>query len=151
MNIRVKVTFGGGNSIEQDFPAGTTVGEILRNNRIKTYLGYGDNIQASIDRRHVDDTYRVGERVEITLETKANQKAADITVEVRFGGGNSVEHRCPQGTTVGQVLANNRVKTALGYGDNIVARIDNQEVDNETPVDQGDVISLETRANQKAS
>lgn len=149
--VNVTIRFGGGNSVTRAYPVGTTVSQIIGESRNQVALGYGANVQASIARMHIDGNYPVGRDVVIDLETRANQKAADITVTVTFGGGNSTTQTVPRGTTVGQLIENRRVQSALGVGTNVQANIDRVPQTNDTQLEDGDVVNLETIANQKAA
>lgn len=149
MNIRVTVRFGGANEITRDFPAGTTVNTIL--NTVRGALGFGANVQAMIARRHVEGNYPVGQDVVIDVETKANQKAADVNVTIQFGGANSIRRSFPEGTTIGDIKSNRDVLGALGVGGNVRALINRVEQEDEVAVESGDTIVLETVANQKAA
>ncbi len=44
--MKVKISYGSGNVCEQEFPAGTTVGCVLSNQRVKQFLGYGASVEA---------------------------------------------------------------------------------------------------------
>lgn len=152
MNVNVTVQFGGGNRVTRSYPVGTRLSAIVGDPHVKATLGYGDNIQVLIDRRHVGLDYTVGTDLIVSIETKANQKAAGtVHVTIRFGGANTVERDFPVGTRVGTIINDPNVRGALGIGGNVRAMIDRIEQDEETPVDDGDVIVLETVANQKAA
>lgn len=150
-NVSVTVRFGGGNVLTRQYPVGTRVSQIVNDPSVRAALGYGENVNVMIDRRHVDLNYSVGSSVELVIETRANSKAADVNVTIQFGGGNSLRRSFPQGTTVGQVISDPNVRSALGVGGNVRALINRVEQDANTPLDDGDTIVLETVANSKAT
>jgi hypothetical protein len=150
MNINVTVRFGGGNALTRSYPVGTRVSQIINDPSVKAALGYGDNVNVLIDRRHVDLSYAVGNSVELVVETRANSKAADINVTLRFGGANTFQKNFPEGTTVGQAISDPTVRAALGISSNVRALIDRVEQDPGAQLENGDVVTLETVANAKA-
>lgn len=149
--MKIRVTFGAGNAIERQFPSGTTIGAITGDRNIQAALGYGQNVQALVDRRAVGNQCQLYDDTTIELETISNRKAANISVRVSFGGGNSVERSVPEGTTVGTILSDRSVKSFLGFGDNVKAVIDGTAQDASAPLSDGDHILVETVSNQKAS
>lgn len=74
----------------------------------------------------------------------------NINVTIRFGAG-EVTLPFSAGSTAGSVLADGRVKAALGFGDNTQAVQDGVVLRPGTPLEANDVITVETKANQKAS
>lgn len=151
--VSVTIRFGGGNELTRSVDQGTSLGSLVQNRDIKAALGYGDNINVLISRRHIDDpaSYRVGEDVTVDIETAAARKAAENEVTVRFGGGNSITKRVPEGSTIGDVVGRRDIKVALGYGDNIKVMIDRVEQDMDDVVTQGDTLDIETAAATKAA
>lgn len=73
----------------------------------------------------------------------------NIKVQIAFGA-NSVNFTFPEGSTASAVVRDNRVQAALGYGDNVQAVINGVVLQDRTPVEDGDSITVETKANQKA-
>lgn len=149
--MRIRVTFGGGNAVERQFPSGTTVGAIIGDRNVQAALGYGSNVQALIDRRVAGNQCQLYDDTTIEIETVANRKAANISVKVSFGGGNSIERSVPEGTTVAAILSDRSVKSYLGFGDNVKAVIDGTAQEGSAPLSQGDHIQVETVSNQKAN
>lgn len=150
MNIQVTIRFGGGNVLTRSYPVGTRVSQIIGDPTVKAALGYGENVNVLIDRRHVDMNYPVGNSVELVVETRANSKAASINVTFRFGGANSFQKDLPEGTTVGQAIADPTIRAALGISSNVRALIDRVEQDQNATLEHGDVVTFETVANAKA-
>lgn len=73
--ITIRVRYGAANSVEKQFPDGTTVGAVIRSAQIKAALGYGDNVRPMIDRvaQSLDAPLANGDTIE--LESAANAKA----------------------------------------------------------------------------
>jgi tetrahydromethanopterin S-methyltransferase subunit H len=74
--IAVTVEFGPINSTTKQFPAGTTVGDVIRNPSVRAALGHGDNVQATVDNvpQSMNTVLEDGDTIQ--LEVVANQKAA---------------------------------------------------------------------------
>lgn len=72
------------------------------------------------------------------------------TVEINFGLSNTVTKQFPIGTTIGDLLANAGLRALLGFGENVVAKIDGSVQSNGSVISDGDVINIEVRANTKA-
>lgn len=68
---------------------------------------------------------------------------------LRFGATNSLNVQLA-GSTVASVLANSAYRGALGYGSNVQAKINGSVVSNDYQIRSGDVIDIETRAQEKA-
>ena len=73
-----------------------------------------------------------------------------ITITIKYGFGNSIIKEVPVGTTVGDIIGDGGFQSALGYGNDVVARVTNQTVENGTVLNNGALLSLEKRANAKA-
>lgn len=73
-----------------------------------------------------------------------------MKITVNFGLSNSLTREVPDGTTVGQILSNSNWMTTLGYGENVVAKIDGVTQSNDKRLVDGDEVDLEVRANTKA-
>lgn len=73
-----------------------------------------------------------------------------MTVTIRFGASNELSKAVPAGTTVGTILRDANVKAVLGFGDNVQAVVDGVVQRDTAPLDDGDVVTVETRANSKA-
>lgn len=74
-----------------------------------------------------------------------------INITIRFGASNELNRGFSEGTTVGTILADRNLKAVLGFGDNVQAVIDGQVQPTSAPIGDGDVVTIETRANSKAS
>ena len=70
-------------------------------------------------------------------------------ITVRYGSEQRDVH-VSSGATVGAIIADNSTKIILGYGDNVKALINGVEMSGDTVPSDGDEITIETRANQKA-
>ncbi len=75
----------------------------------------------------------------------------NMQITINFGLSNSITKEVPDGTTVGQILSDRTFQSALGFGDNVVAKIDGFAQDNNRRLVNGDQLDLEVRANQKAA
>lgn len=73
-----------------------------------------------------------------------------ITVTVNYGLSNSLTREFPEGTTVGDIIRNNNIMASLGYGENVVAKIDGVTQETSRRLADGDSVDLEVRANKKA-
>lgn len=149
--MRVTIKYGPANCLTRDYPTGTPVKEVIFDRNVQSVLGYGNNVQVSIDNRHVQLDYQLGSDVELTLETVANRKASTIQISVRYGAANVLEKEVPSGTTVGDIKRNRDFMAALGAPANVKALIDGIEQTDASPLDDGDEVSLETVANVKAA
>lgn len=74
----------------------------------------------------------------------------NIGVTLNFGLSNSVTRSFPAGTTLGQVLSNSSLQAVLGFGGNVVGKIDGVIQDPGHRLVDGDEIDIETKANTKA-
>jgi hypothetical protein len=146
--MRVTISYGPANSITKNVAHGTRLSEVITR-EVKAALGAGDNVQPLIQRRHVDMSYVVGSDIEVELETVANRKAG-ITVTVEFGPSNTLNKELPDNATVGTIRRDRSILTALGVTGNVKALIDRQEQPDDAPLEDGDIITLETVANTKA-
>lgn len=70
-------------------------------------------------------------------------------ITVRYGS-DSRPVTVSSGATVGAIIADNSTRLILGYGDNVKALINGVEMSGDTVPSDGDEITIETRANQKA-
>jgi sulfur carrier protein ThiS len=73
----------------------------------------------------------------------------NIRITVTFGL-NEVTTQIPANYTVGDVLRSDRIRGALGFTDNVYARIDGVIVEESHTLSEGDTVCVETRANSKA-
>lgn len=74
----------------------------------------------------------------------------NISVSISYGADNSLTRSVPQGTKVGQLLADPAIKAALGFGDNVQAVIDGARQEAGATLRNGDEIVVESRACAKA-
>lgn len=73
-----------------------------------------------------------------------------MQVTIRFGTEDF--HRTyPEGTTVGSILQDNNLKIIAGWGDNVRAMVAGVEQPTTAIAPDGGVLTVETRANDKAS
>lgn len=75
----------------------------------------------------------------------------NIEVTIRFGVGNGVVRSFAAGTTIGQAVNDVAVKAALGHPANVRALIGRVPQDNNSRLQNGDVVDLETVGTSKAS
>lgn len=73
-----------------------------------------------------------------------------MQVTINFGIANSITKNLPDGTTVGAVLSDRSIMAGLGFGDNVVGKIDGQTQDANRILRNGDHLDVEVRANTKA-
>lgn len=73
-----------------------------------------------------------------------------IEIEVQFGPGNRIVRSFPEGTTIGEIVNDDTVKSALGHPANVRPLIRRVPQDANTRAVQGDVIVLETVGTSKA-
>lgn len=74
-----------------------------------------------------------------------------ITITTRFGATNELTKGFPEGTRVSQLLSNQSVKATLGFGDNVQAVVNGSILAVNTVLDDGDVVTIESKANSKAA
>ena len=74
--MKVKVSYGSGHSCEEEFPAGTSVGCVLSNSRIKGFLGYGSNVEGRIGGVPQADSTPLYTDVSISVTDKSCTKAS---------------------------------------------------------------------------
>lgn len=139
------------NSMTRDL-SGRTIGSVLGDRNLQTALGFGTNVQARVSGRVVSNDHVIGFNETIDIETVANRKANDaVQITLRYGTGNTLTRGVSPGTLVKQVLTNQSFRAALGFGDNVIAKINGAIVRDDLYVSEGMVIDLETAANQKAT
>lgn len=73
-----------------------------------------------------------------------------ISVTIRFGSTNELTREFAAGTTVGSVLSDRNLQASLGFGGNVQAVVDGQVQQSNSPLTDGDVVTIETKANSKA-
>ena len=71
----LKVTYGGDTHLLTVEPF-TTIGQIVNDPSTKAVLGYGDNVRALVHSIEQPLTAQIGTVSELTLETRANEKAS---------------------------------------------------------------------------
>lgn len=71
-----------------------------------------------------------------------------ISVTIKFGA-NRFDRQFEEETEVSEILENDAFQTAFGFGDNVVARINGNEVDEDYVLEDGDVMVIETKINKK--
>lgn len=65
-------------------------------------------------------------------------------------GAETHTHTASIQPTVGTVLGNSTVRAVLGFGDNVKGLVGGVEQTTDTPLPDGAVLRVETKANQKA-
>lgn len=73
--MQISISFGLGNKVSLQFPAGTTVGAAVRDARVKAALGHGDNVRMLVDGVTQDANAPLRDNDEIKLESVAHAKA----------------------------------------------------------------------------
>jgi len=73
-----------------------------------------------------------------------------MRITVRYGVTAEFTNDFPARSTVGSVLSNSSVKAALGFGNNVQGVVEGQIQDNNHVLEDGDVLTVETKANAKA-
>ena len=74
----------------------------------------------------------------------------NIGVTINFGLSNQLTRTFPTGTTVGELLNNPNLQAALGFGTNVVAKIDGVVQAPNNRLGDGDEVDIEIKANTKA-
>lgn len=90
------------------------------------------------------------ELLALLKQKKRKVPKVSMRIIINFGLSNTLSRDFPSGTTVGEVLKNPNLKAALGYGDNVVAKIDGVTQDPSRQLVDGDEVDLEVQANKKA-
>jgi translation initiation factor IF-1 len=70
-------------------------------------------------------------------------------IKIKFGHSNEVNKSADVFTTVGAILRNASLRTALGFGDNVEAHVNGAAVNNSYALRSGDIVELVTKANSK--
>lgn len=73
-----------------------------------------------------------------------------MNVTIRFGGTNEVTRDVAPRTTVGNILEDRNLQAVLGFGSNSQAIIEGAIQSPSTPLNEGDLVIIETKANTKA-
>lgn len=73
-----------------------------------------------------------------------------MTVTIRFGPANELTREFARNTTVSTLLGDRGIQSALGFGSNVQAVIDGEVQNPASPLADGDVVLIETKANAKA-
>lgn len=73
-----------------------------------------------------------------------------MQVTIRFGLANELTKDVPEGTSVGTLIHDRSIASALGYGSNVQAVVDGVVQSDNSPLSDGDVVTIETKANSKA-
>lgn len=150
--MNITINYGTGNSISRsDFPQGTTIAQVLADPRVKGALGYGSNVEAHLDGIPQPGTNTVQDGDVLSIHDKACNKAADLSVTIQYGTGNSITKSFPAGTTVEQVLTSPAVRGGLGYGANVEGHLDGIPMPGTASLRSGDVLSVHDKACNKAS
>jgi hypothetical protein len=72
------------------------------------------------------------------------------SVTVKFGPGNEMTRELPDGDNIGCILENPNFQSGLGFGANVVAKIDGVEMRKDFVPRHGTKVTIETRAHEKA-
>ena len=71
-------------------------------------------------------------------------------VTVKFGPSNSFVVDDGKYVDVSDILNDSALASLLGFGDNVVAFVDGSEVDADFDLNDGDIVSLQTKAHGKS-
>jgi hypothetical protein len=83
-------------------------------------------------------------------EARKNYAALkNMQVTIKYGI-QQITKTLRDGATISGLLSDPSVKAVLGFGDNVRALIDGQEMDGSAELSEGDFVVIETRANKKA-
>ena len=74
-----------------------------------------------------------------------------INVTIKRGLSGRLTLQFPEGTTVRQVISDNRVKSALDLPENVSVLIDGEEIDFTETVESGDVLEVERAQCEKGA
>lgn len=77
--ITINIRFGATNELTKELPEGTTVAALLANQSVKVGLGFGDNVQAVVNGSILSGSTVLDDGDAVTIESKANSKAAAAT------------------------------------------------------------------------
>ena len=146
MSITIK--FGLGNEVTQPVAKFNTVGDVLQDAAIQSLLGYGSNVEVTINGSVVPNDTRTYAGMILSIQTKAHTKGAD-SFTVKFGLGNEVTQPVSKFAAVADAVRDAGIQSLLGYGDNVEATINGSVVPGDTRITAGMVISLQTKAHTK--
>ena len=71
-------------------------------------------------------------------------------VTIKFGLANSFVAEDGKYDDVSDILNDSALASLLGFGDNVVAFVDGSEVDADFDLNDGDIVSLQTKAHGKS-
>jgi hypothetical protein len=74
----------------------------------------------------------------------------NVNVAINFGLSNSLSRTFPTGKSLGQVLGDPNIQAALGFGKNVVGKVDGVTQSASYILTDGDEVDIEIKANQKA-
>lgn len=138
-------------SLSRSFSDEATVSQVITDPTVRGYLGYGDNVRVLANGAAIDPAYtRVHDGMAISLETKANSKAAPDQILVRFGI-NAAQKYSEYPMTVRQIKTDATLRAALGYGDNVRITMNGIALSDDAVIPAGSTVTVETLANQKAN
>ena len=131
--------------------AGRTIASVLGDANLRGALGFPANVIAKINGSTVPSTYVIGAGQIVDVEVQAQQKAAGCNITLRYGATNELRVSVPEHTTIKTVLTNPSYKAALGYGSNVVAKINGASVRDDVFETDGLTVEIEVQAQQKAA
>ena len=73
-----------------------------------------------------------------------------MSVTIKFGPANNFSAEDGKYDDVQDILDDSALASLLGFGDNVVAFVDGSEVSNDYDLNDGDVVSLQTKAHGKS-
>jgi sulfur carrier protein ThiS len=149
MSITIK--FGLGNEVVQPEEKFATVGDVLRDAAIQSLLGFGSNVEVTVNGSVVPNDTRTYSGMVLSIQTKAHTKGAADSFTVKFGLGNEVTQPVSKFATVGDVIRDAAIQSLLGFGSNVEATVNGSVVSNDTLIYAGMVVSLQTKAHTKGN
>lgn len=151
--ISITVKYGTGNSLTRNFDIPVTVGEILGDDSVAAALGFGDNVEGFINSVPQPESVTLRNGDVLSIHDKACAKAADgmVSVTIKYGTGNSLTRNFDIPVTVGEILGDDSIAAALGFGDNVEGFINSVPQPDEVTLRDGDVLSVHDKACAKAA
>jgi hypothetical protein len=146
IKISVRVN---GSSTDYFVAAGTTSGDLTRDRGFKEDLALGENIKVIVNGSEASRTLRQNDVV--TVQTVASQKAAPRTKLRVNANGTTSDYFVPAGTTAGSLSSDRGFKEDLALGANIKILVNGVEAPSGQRLANGDVITVQTVASQKAA
>lgn len=72
--MSIKISFGLDNEVRVDEDKYDTAGDITRDESLKAFLGFGDNVELVVNSIPVGSDYILSDQDEVSIRTRANKK-----------------------------------------------------------------------------